>query len=102
MAVGDRVVVLWRFRAQGHGGDSVDLPAVSIYRLRDGKIIESRCSTLIPCSSIASSRRNDDLGEPGRRTDDGRQRIESGIGNLTIRPLVLRRPSSVSLLTNRK
>lgn len=42
LAVGDRVVVLWRFRAQGQGGQSIDLPAVSVYRLREGKIIESR------------------------------------------------------------
>jgi uncharacterized protein len=42
LAFGDRVVVLWRFRAQGRGGDSVDLPAVSIYRLRDGKVLQSR------------------------------------------------------------
>src|SRR5262245_51240991 len=42
LTVGDRVIVLWRLRAQGANGDSVDLPAVSIYRLQDGKIIESR------------------------------------------------------------
>lgn len=42
LAVGDRVVVLWRFRARGLNGESIDLPAVSIYRLQDGKIIESR------------------------------------------------------------
>jgi ketosteroid isomerase-like protein len=42
LAVGDRVIVLWRFRAQGQGGDSIDLPAISVYRLCDGAIIESR------------------------------------------------------------
>jgi uncharacterized protein len=42
LAVGDRVIVLWRLRALGPNGDSVDLPAVSIYRLQDGKIIESQ------------------------------------------------------------
>ena len=42
LAAGDRVIVLWRLRAQGANGDSVDLPAVSIYRLQDDKIIESR------------------------------------------------------------
>jgi uncharacterized protein len=42
LAAGDRVFVLWRLRALGADGDSVDLPAVSIYRLQDGKIIESR------------------------------------------------------------
>jgi ketosteroid isomerase-like protein len=42
LAAGDRVIVLWRLRALGADGDSVNLPAVSIYRLQDGKIIESR------------------------------------------------------------
>ena len=40
-ALGDRVTVLWRFRAQRPTGESIDLPAVSIYRLRDSRIIES-------------------------------------------------------------
>jgi uncharacterized protein len=40
LAAGDRAIVLWRLRALGANGDSVDLPAVSIYRLQDGKIIE--------------------------------------------------------------
>jgi uncharacterized protein len=42
VADGDRVVALWRFRAQGQGRDSLDLPAVGVYRLRDAKILESR------------------------------------------------------------
>src|SRR5215475_11479152 len=42
LAAGDRIIVLWRLRALGANGDSVDLPAVSMYRLQDGKIIESR------------------------------------------------------------
>ena len=41
-ALGDRVTVLWRFRAQRPTGESIDLPVVSIYRLRDSRIIESR------------------------------------------------------------
>jgi uncharacterized protein len=40
--LGDRVIVLWRFRAQRQARDSIDLPVVSIYRLREGRIIESR------------------------------------------------------------
>jgi hypothetical protein len=36
------VVVLWRFRAQRPTGESIDLPVVSIYRLREERIIESR------------------------------------------------------------
>jgi ketosteroid isomerase-like protein len=42
LPAGDRVIVLWRFRAQRRGGHSIDLPAVSVYRLRDATIIESR------------------------------------------------------------
>lgn len=42
LALGDRVVVLWRFRAQRPMRESIDLPVVSIYRLREEKIIESR------------------------------------------------------------
>ena len=42
LALGDRVIVLWRFRAQRQARDSIDLPVVSIYRLREGSIIESR------------------------------------------------------------
>jgi uncharacterized protein len=42
LVVGDRVIVLWRFQAQRQTGECVDLPVVSIYRLRDGRIIESR------------------------------------------------------------
>jgi ketosteroid isomerase-like protein len=42
LALGDRVIVLWRFRAQGETRGSIDLPVVSIYRLREGRIVESR------------------------------------------------------------
>lgn len=42
LAVGDRVIVLWRFRARGQTAGSIDFPAISIYRLREGKIVESR------------------------------------------------------------
>jgi uncharacterized protein len=42
LALDDRVIVLWRFRAQTPTGKSIDLPVVSIYRLREGRIIESR------------------------------------------------------------
>ena len=42
LALGDRVIVLWRFRAQRPTGESIDLPVVSVYRLREGRIIESR------------------------------------------------------------
>lgn len=39
----DHVVVLWRHRAEnGETGQKVDLPAVSIYRFVDGKIVDSR------------------------------------------------------------
>jgi ketosteroid isomerase-like protein len=42
LAEGDQVVVRWRFRAHSMDGDAIDRPAVSLYRLHDGKIIESR------------------------------------------------------------
>jgi uncharacterized protein len=43
IAQGDHVVVLWRQR--GHDpktGETFDWPAVSVYRLAEGKIVESR------------------------------------------------------------
>lgn len=43
VAEGDRVVVLWRQRARDPvNGDSFDMPAVSVYQLRDGRVIETR------------------------------------------------------------
>jgi hypothetical protein len=43
IADGDRVAVLWRQRARHPtSGDTFDMPAVSIYRLRGGRIVESR------------------------------------------------------------
>jgi uncharacterized protein len=42
LALGDRVIVLWRFRAQTQAQESIDLPVISIYRLHEGRIIESR------------------------------------------------------------
>jgi len=42
LAIANRVIVLWRLRARAANGEGIDLPVVSIYRLEDGKIIESR------------------------------------------------------------
>src|SRR5579859_7210548 len=43
IAEGDHVVVLWRHRLKNtETGDSLDLPAVSVYRMEDGKITDSR------------------------------------------------------------
>ena len=39
---GDHVFVLWHQRARGPAGEKLDLPALSMYRLRDGKVIESQ------------------------------------------------------------
>ena len=39
---GEYVVVLWRQKGSASDGKSLDLPAVSIYKMRDGKIIESQ------------------------------------------------------------
>jgi uncharacterized protein len=42
LAIANRVIVLWRLRARAANGEGIDLPVVSIYRLKDRKIIESR------------------------------------------------------------
>jgi len=42
LAIANRVIVLWRLRARAANGEGIDLPVVSIYRLKDEKIIESR------------------------------------------------------------
>ncbi len=39
---GDCVVVIWRQRAAKNDGEKFDAPAVSVYKMRDGKIIESQ------------------------------------------------------------
>lgn len=40
---GEHMVVLWRQRGQTPDGTrSIDLPAVSVYRMRDGRIAEAR------------------------------------------------------------
>ena len=43
LADGDRVIVLWRQRARHpETGGRFDAPVVSVYRLREGKVVESR------------------------------------------------------------
>jgi len=40
---GDHVVVLWRQKGlSAHSGQRLDLPAVSVYKLHSGKIVESQ------------------------------------------------------------
>jgi hypothetical protein len=41
-AARDSVVVVWRHRAEREGARAIDLPAVSVYRLSDGLVVESR------------------------------------------------------------
>lgn len=41
-AAGDQVVVLWRQRGSTRGGECLDMPAVSVYRMEDGRIVDSR------------------------------------------------------------
>jgi len=38
----DEVVVLWRQRGESPSGETFDMPAASVYRIRDGKVAESR------------------------------------------------------------
>jgi ketosteroid isomerase-like protein len=38
---GDRVFVRWRQKAHGSDGQQLDLPAISVYRLREGRVVES-------------------------------------------------------------
>lgn len=43
IADGDHVVVLWRHKVENaETGDKIDLPAVSVYRMENAKIIDSR------------------------------------------------------------
>jgi uncharacterized protein len=43
IAQGDHVAVLWRHKAKrAETGEKIDLPAVSIYRFIEGKIVDSR------------------------------------------------------------
>jgi uncharacterized protein len=43
IAEGDHVAVLWRHKAEnGETGQKIDLPAVSIYRFVDGRIVDSK------------------------------------------------------------
>jgi ketosteroid isomerase-like protein len=70
LAVDNRVVVLWRLRARAANGQGIDLPVVSIYRLQDGKIIESR---MFPFDTAALVRF---LGRAGTQPTDARQTSE--------------------------
>lgn len=38
---GERVFVRWRQKAHASDGTQLDLPAVSVYRLREGRVVES-------------------------------------------------------------
>lgn len=39
---GEHVVALWRHRAVKPSGERIDLPAVSVYKVRAGRIVESQ------------------------------------------------------------
>lgn len=41
-ATGDKVVVLWRQQGRSPSGTSFDMPAVSVYRVEDGRVMDSR------------------------------------------------------------
>ena len=42
VGVGDTVFVLWRQKAHARDGSRLDLPAISVYRLRNGRVVESQ------------------------------------------------------------
>jgi len=41
ISAGDRVFVRWRQKAHAGDGSRLDLPAISMYRLREGRVVES-------------------------------------------------------------
>ena len=45
VAAGDRVLVRWKQKAHGRDGKTLEVPVVSEYRLRDGRVVESRMHT---------------------------------------------------------
>jgi hypothetical protein len=49
----DRVFVRWRQQATAPGGERLDLPAISEYRLRDGRIVGSSMHHLDPEAILA-------------------------------------------------
>lgn len=44
-ASGDKVVVLWSLRGRNQLGETFEMPATSVYRLKDGRVTESRMFT---------------------------------------------------------
>ena len=39
---GDHVIILWRQKGKSAGGEIFDMPAVSVYQMKGGRIIDSR------------------------------------------------------------
>lgn len=44
-AGGDQVIVVWRLQAKNASGETFNMPAMSIYRLKDKRVLESRMFT---------------------------------------------------------
>ena len=66
IADGDHVVVLWRHKVENaETGDKIDLPAVSVYQMRDGKIVDSRMFQFDTAALVQFLRDN----EPRRSRD---------------------------------
>jgi ketosteroid isomerase-like protein len=42
LADGDHVIVLWRQKGTSADGDRFDMPAVSVYQMKDGRVVDSR------------------------------------------------------------
>lgn len=50
VAGGEHVVVLWRQRGQSPSGEILDMPVVSVYRMKDGRVADSR---MFPFDTVA-------------------------------------------------
>ena len=42
LADGDHVIVLWRQKGTSADGDVFDMPAVSVYQIKDGRVVDSQ------------------------------------------------------------
>lgn len=77
-SAGDQVAVLWRQRGQ-RGGRRFDMPAVSVYRLASGKIVDSRMFHY-DAAAVAAFLAPESAATPGVAEQDAllNRRLEAG------------------------